>query len=233
MVKNLQNKKFCIKLNHKCYREILENSEHDYLFFYYLLHMKMKKMLIGAFLGMFAVTGIAVLPNYASATGDTDLGDWANPNAAGNYISSTDSSEQQSLTWSAFLDTIKNAVNWILGILATIALVVCLYGGFLMVTAAGDEKKYQKWLSVLKYAAIGLAIIGVSWMIVSVIFWFVRNLWETTTSDDVKWVNSSTGQWTSTQWSNHGQDNNNYNPGGNGNGENGENKDNSNNVEKK
>jgi hypothetical protein len=29
--------------------------------------MKMKKMLLGAFLGMFAVTGIAVLPNYASA----------------------------------------------------------------------------------------------------------------------------------------------------------------------
>lgn len=30
-------------------------------------HMKMKKMLFGAFLGMFAVAGIAVLPNYASA----------------------------------------------------------------------------------------------------------------------------------------------------------------------
>jgi hypothetical protein len=30
-------------------------------------HMKMKKMLIGAFLGIFAVAGIAVLPNYASA----------------------------------------------------------------------------------------------------------------------------------------------------------------------
>ena len=192
----------------------------------------MKKMLIGAFLGMFAVTGIAVLPNYASATGDvdTELGDWANPNAAGNYISSTDSGEQQTLTWSALLDTIKNAVNWILGILATIALVICLYGGFLMVTAAGDEKKYQKWLSVLKYAAIGLAIIGVSWMIVSVIFWFVRNLWETTTSDDVKWVNSSTGQWTSTQWSNHGQDNTTNVPNTNGNGEQ---QDNSNNVEKK
>jgi hypothetical protein len=45
-----------------------------------------------------------------------------------------------------------------------------------MVTAAGDEKKYQKWLSVLKYAAVGLAIIGLSWLIVSVIFWFVGNL---------------------------------------------------------
>ena len=215
MVKNLQNKNFCIKLNHKCYREILENSEHDYLFFYYLLHMKMKKMLIGAFLGMFAVSGIVAADQVT--VGDSD---WANPNAAGNYISSTSSDDQQSLTWSAFLDTIKNAVNWILGILATIALVVCLYGGFLMVTAAGDEKKYQKWLSVLKYAAIGLAIIGVSWMIVSVIFWFVRNLWETTASDNNVGVNSATGQWTSTQWGGYNNGNNTNNvPNTNGNGE--------------
>lgn len=202
MLKNLQNKKFCIKLNHKCCREILDNSEHDIYFFYYLLHMKMKKMLIGAFLGMFAVSGIVAADQVT--VGDSD---WANPNAAGNYVSSTDASTQQSLTWSAFLDTIKNAVNWILGILATIALVVCLYGGFLMVTAAGDEKKYQKWLSVLKYAAIGLAIIGLSWMIVSVIFWFVRNLWETTESDTKQEVNVKSGDGTSTQWNKKTGDN--------------------------
>ena len=99
-------------------------------------------------------------------------GAWSNPKDDVNLISDGN----QKLKWAAFLDTIKNAINWILGVLATIALVVCLYGGFLMVTAAGDEKKYQKWLSVLKYAAVGLAIIGLSWLIVSVIFWFVGNL---------------------------------------------------------
>jgi hypothetical protein len=50
---------------------------------YYLLHMKMKKMLLGAFLGMFALAGVAVLPNYASADsgGVTTVGDhsWDNP----------------------------------------------------------------------------------------------------------------------------------------------------------
>ena len=131
-------------------------------------------------------------------------------------ISSTSSDDQQSLTWSAFLDTIKNAVNWILGILATIALVVCLYGGFLMVTAAGDEKKYQKWLSVLKYAAIGLAIIGLSWMIVSVIFWFVRNLWETTASDTKQEVNVKSGDGTSTQWNKTSNENPQQVPDGQG-----------------
>jgi hypothetical protein len=80
-----------------------------------------------------------------------------------------------------------------MGILATIALVICLYGWFKMVTSAGDEKKYGEWLKVLKNAAIGLAIIGLSWMIVSVIFWFIKTLWggNQTASDDV----------TAVQWS--------------------------------
>lgn len=149
---------------------------------YYLLHMKMKKMLLGAFLGMFALAGVAVLPNYASAV------DWANPNPDQNELSDNN----QSLTGSAFLDTVRNAINWILWILATIALVICLYGWFKMVTAAGDEKKYGEWLKVLKYAAIWLAIIGLSWMIVSVIFWFIGTLW---------WANQTSS------WANNGTDN--------------------------
>jgi hypothetical protein len=72
------------------------------------------------------------------------------------------------------LTSLKKTINWLLGILATVAVVICLYGGFLMVTSAGDEKKYGKGLTVLKYAAIGLAIIGLSWIIVSAVFWFVN-----------------------------------------------------------
>jgi hypothetical protein len=47
-------------------------------------HMKMKKMLIGAFLGIFAVAGIAVLPNYASAQDNSNK--WATPDAGKQYI---------------------------------------------------------------------------------------------------------------------------------------------------
>jgi hypothetical protein len=66
VLKNLQNKKFCIKLKHKCYREILEDSEHA-IYSLLFIHMKMKKMLLGAFLGIFAIAGIAILPNYTNA----------------------------------------------------------------------------------------------------------------------------------------------------------------------
>ncbi len=56
-------------------------------------HMKMKKMLIGAFLGIFAVAGIAILPNYASAQTTAKVADYqdtnnrANPNAEANMMS--------------------------------------------------------------------------------------------------------------------------------------------------
>ncbi len=77
---------------------------------------------------------------------------------------------------SSLLDTITNAVNWILGMLALIALIICLWGGFQMVTAAGDDGKYKKGMTILKQAAIGLIIIGVAWLFVSVIFWAIWTL---------------------------------------------------------
>ena len=129
----------------------------------------MRKLLVGAFLGIFTLAGVAVLPNYADAQQKTW---WANPNADTNLINGN-----QSLAGSSLLDTARNAINWIMGILATIALVICLYGWFKMITSAGDDNKYKEWGKVLKNAAIGLAIIGLSWMIVSIIFWFIWTLW--------------------------------------------------------
>jgi hypothetical protein len=60
--------------------------------------------------------------------------------------------------------------------LATVALVICLYAGFLMVTSAGDEAKYKKGMDILKRAGIGLIIIGLAWLIVSVVFWLIGNM---------------------------------------------------------
>ena len=42
------------------------------------------------------------------------------------------------------MDVIRTFLNWVLGILSLVALVVLLYGGFNMVTAAGDDAKYKK-----------------------------------------------------------------------------------------
>lgn len=88
-------------------------------------------------------------------------------------------------TWTSLMDIIKGFINWMLGLLSLIALVVCLYGGFNMVTAAGDEAKYKKGFKILQQAAVGLVIIGLSWIIVSFIFsivWSASNTWTITTN---------------------------------------------------
>ena len=71
------------------------------------------------------------------------------------------------------IDVIKSFINWMLGILALIALVILLRGGFQMVTAAGDDGKYKKGFKILQQAAIWLVFIWVSWLVVSVIFWLL------------------------------------------------------------
>jgi len=73
-------------------------------------------------------------------------------------------------TGGGIMSVIKTFINRVLGLLSLIALVVLLYGGFNMVTAAGDEAKYKKGFKILQQAAVGLAIIGLSWIIVSAIF---------------------------------------------------------------
>ena len=146
---------------------------------------------------MFTLAGVAILPNGVNAQNDDP---WADPNDNVNLIWDW----TQTLTWSALLDTAKNTINWIMGILATIALVICLYGGFKMMTSAWDEKKYGDWLKVLKNAAIGLAIIALSWMIVSIVFWLIKTVWGSNQTQTTwqQQVDVSSGEWTSLRgWS--------------------------------
>lgn len=77
----------------------------------------------------------------------------------------------------SLIKVIKSFINWMLGMLALIALVILIWGGFQMVTAAGDETKYKKGFKILQQAAIGLVFIWVSWLVVSVIFWLLTTIW--------------------------------------------------------
>jgi len=87
----------------------------------------------------------------------------ANPNLPGS----------ETLQWEGLLRVIQNAVNWILALLGFIALLVLLWGGFQMVTAAGEDSKYQNGFKILKQAGIGLILIGVSWFVISIIFYII------------------------------------------------------------
>ena len=78
---------------------------------------------------------------------------------------------------SSLLDTVKNTIKWILGILATVTFCFCLFAWFKMLTSWSDSKGYQDGRKILKNASIWLAIILLAWLITSAIIWFVKLQW--------------------------------------------------------
>lgn len=79
------------------------------------------------------------------------------------------------------MDVVKNIINYALWMIALVALVYLIYHGFIMVTAAGDDTQYKKGLKWIKYAAIAMVGVGMSWLIVSAIFWLIALLIWTST----------------------------------------------------
>lgn len=65
---------------------------------------------------------------------------------------------------------VARIINVFLGLLAAIALILVLYGGFLWMTAGGNPEQVEKAKKVLTNAAIGLAIILMSWAITIFVF---------------------------------------------------------------
>ncbi len=64
---------------------------------------------------------------------------------------------------------IVNAVNFALGFLGLIAVVMVIYGGFLYVTAAGEEEKTTKGKKSVTYAVIGIIIILISFALINTV----------------------------------------------------------------
>ncbi len=73
---------------------------------------------------------------------------------------------------------IQVAINWILWILAFVALVYMLYCWFLVFSSWTEDKNAQKGRKWISTAAIALAWIWLSWLIVSAMIWFINILTE-------------------------------------------------------
>ncbi len=64
------------------------------------------------------------------------------------------------------VDVILYLLSWFLGILALIAVLIILYGGFVWMTSGGNEEKVAKAKQILKNGLIGFALIMSAWGIV-------------------------------------------------------------------
>lgn len=71
---------------------------------------------------------------------------------------------------------IQITINRLLWILSLVALVYVLYCGFSIFSAWSDDGKVKKWKKWLTTAAIAIAWIWLSWLIVSLMLWFINIL---------------------------------------------------------
>ncbi len=129
-----------------------------------------KKIVVGiSCITLFTVASISFAPVHTFAAAPNGFGDDSQVKDDPFNIPKAEDGKQ----WEKLLDVVKGVVNWVLGILGLIALIVLLYGGFLMVTAGGDSGQYDKGLKFLKGALLGIAVIGVARFIASIVFWLI------------------------------------------------------------
>ena len=105
-----------------------------------------------------AVLGLLLMPVVASA--QLNLGNQTLNNVSGNVGYNT----QQQLP-----ETIGNIIKVIIGLIGLIALVIFIAGGFLWMTAGGDEDQIKKAKSLMKNAVIGIAIVVLAYAATSFI----------------------------------------------------------------
>jgi hypothetical protein len=124
----------------------------------------MKKTVYGFLFGFLALFGVAtVVPALAQGYDFTDSATEANGFNAGNDEKGVGVAGAGGGSKNAnLISTIKKFLNWCLSILGFVALVLCLYGGFMITTAAGDDGKVKKGKTILTQAGIGLAVIALS-----------------------------------------------------------------------
>ena len=88
----------------------------------------------------------------------------------------------------SLLDTVRTVINRILGLLAFIALLFLLYGGFKILIAGTDEGAVDDAIKIVKNAAYGILFIAISWLIVTFIFYIAGILTDDSGKD---WANKA------------------------------------------
>ncbi|MEK7570211.1 MAG: hypothetical protein AAB515_02120 [Patescibacteria group bacterium] len=64
-------------------------------------------------------------------------------------------------------ETVLNIITFVLGLLGLIAVIMILYGGFIWLTAGGNEDKVGSAKKIISAAIVGLIVILLSWAIVN------------------------------------------------------------------
>jgi hypothetical protein len=132
----------------------------------------MNKLILG-FLAFLLVLPLFIFAQPASVpescTLKNDLSSIVPGCTANLPISATDSEH----AICCLLDTITNVTNWIFYILTVIVVIMVIYGGFVIVTGAGNPDKLTSGRQILTFALIGLALALIAKFLPHIVMFFI------------------------------------------------------------
>lgn len=111
-------------------------------------------------MGLIFSFGVIFLPAVASAADPYNCSLYPDPAAADYPLICKD--KDKNIT-----DTVKTAINVILYILGSAAVIMIIYSGILYVMSGGDENNVKKAKSTLMYSVIGLVVALLAYAIVN------------------------------------------------------------------
>jgi hypothetical protein len=121
-------------------------------------------------------------PASSASPGNTNSGIGATPGVCGAGIGALDSAFSLFPRICKFNDLVLAIVNVLLSVLAMLAALFVIIGGFRYVTAAGNEKNSEAGLKMVKDAAIGLAIAILAYTIIAIVTNTVSSLGSSSSS---------------------------------------------------
>lgn len=99
------------------------------------------------------------------------------------YVQGLKVPESESKTEDRVLNVVKGAVNRVIGILWLLLLIMVIRGGIQMLTANGDDGKYNAGMKIVQNGATWLLILGASRFIISLIFFVIELVANNNTPD--------------------------------------------------
>lgn len=72
-------------------------------------------------------------------------------------------------------DIVINIINFAVGLIGLIALVMFIYGGFVILTAHGNAEQMKKGTHTLVYAVVGMVVVLTSYSVLNYLFTNVFN----------------------------------------------------------
>ena len=87
----------------------------------------------------------------------------------GSYTTGLDNTKYNDASNESVADIVIKVINWLLGILAALAVLVLIIAGIMYILSGGDEGKVETAKTWIIYAIIGLIIALLGYVIVSIV----------------------------------------------------------------